>query len=62
MPKAITRFVQDQRGAAAVEYSIVVAAIAVGLFSVISELSGTLRQIYETISSGVASIAGGLSG
>jgi len=58
MRKTITSFIRDERGAAIVEYSILLAAIALGVLSATNALGQELGNIYHTISSGIASIGG----
>lgn len=57
MRKAITTFIGDKKGSAALEYSLLTAALAIGILSAISSLGDTLSSIYQTIISGLMTIS-----
>ena len=59
MQKAIKRFAIDSRGSALIEYSLLAGSIAIVLLSAITTLSNELAVMYQTIISGIASIAAG---
>lgn len=61
MRKAIIIFLADKKGSAALEYSLVVAALAIGILTTISSLGDVLGNLYQTIVSGLAAIAGFLT-
>ena len=61
MQKAIHQLIEDEWGAAALEYSLVVAALAIGVLAAISSLSDTLIFLYQTITSGLGAILGFLA-
>lgn len=56
MPNAISQFLHGSRGAAMLEYSLVMAAIALGLISAIVMLGETLGAIFQTVISAAASM------
>jgi pilus assembly protein Flp/PilA len=57
MRERLTAFMQDERGAALIEYSLVAALIALGMLATLADLGATLGQLYETIRLGLASVA-----
>jgi Flp pilus assembly pilin Flp len=58
MRKAVTHFLADERGSAMLEYSLIMAAMAVCVISAVSALGETLGGLYQTILAGVVSIGG----
>lgn len=58
MPTLILRFLTDDRGSAAIEYSILLAGVAVGVIAASSALGQSLGEIYQTVIDGIASVAG----
>jgi Flp pilus assembly pilin Flp len=58
MPKVISRFLDDTGGSAAVEYSLVIGALTMGVIAGILSLGQALSGIYQTIASGLVSIGG----
>jgi Flp pilus assembly pilin Flp len=62
MRKIINTFLSDERGNAALEYALVLAAVGLGLITAVSALSETLGEIYQTITAGLATIGGGSPG
>ena len=59
MRKAIIHLWADQTGSAALEYSLVAGAIALGVIAAIVSLGESLGGVYQTIVSGIASMNGG---
>jgi len=49
MKEMITRFIRDQSGLSAVEYGLLAAGIAVGLYSVIHDIGTDLHAIYTSV-------------
>lgn len=58
MRKAIIHFWADTNGSAAIEYSLLAGALALGLIAAIVSFTETLSGLYQTIISGIASIGG----
>ena len=58
MRKAIIDFWADTSGSAAIEYSLLAGALALGIIAAIASFTETLGGLYQTIISGVASIGG----
>jgi len=58
----ISRFLSDGRGSAMIEYSLIAAAVAIGILSALSSLGETLGGLYQTILSGLVSIGGSGAG
>ena len=56
MRNAVIRFFSDRRGAAMLEYSLVMGAIAVCVVSAVSGLGDALGEMYRTILTGVTAI------
>lgn len=46
----ITRFVEDESGATAIEYGLIAALIAVGIIVAASTLGGSLSHLFNRIS------------
>jgi Flp pilus assembly pilin Flp len=59
MRKAIIHFWADTSGSAALEYSLVAGALALGIIAAIVSLGETLGAVYQTIIAGIASMNGG---
>ena len=59
MRKAIIHFWADMSGTAALEYSLVAGAVALGIIAAIASLGESLGAVYQTIVSGIASMNGG---
>ena len=49
MSKFVSRFMNDESGATAIEYGLIVALIAVVIISAVSILGGKLNTAFETI-------------
>jgi len=56
MRKAIIDFSANTSGSAALEYSLVAGAVALGVIAAIVSLGESLGAIYQTIASGIASM------
>lgn len=57
MRRVIARFATDREGSAAIEYSLVIACIALGILAALLSLGSELQQIYAGIMSGLASLS-----
>jgi pilus assembly protein Flp/PilA len=47
MSKFVTRFMNDESGATAIEYGLIVALIAVVIASIVTTLGGTLKATFQ---------------
>ena len=56
MKKLWKRFWKDTKGQDLVEYALLVAAIALGMIASIRGIATALSSVYDSISSGLASI------
>jgi pilus assembly protein Flp/PilA len=55
IPLAVCRrFMADESGLSAVEYGLLAAGIAVGLYTIISGIGGSLRDIFTSVGNDVA--------
>jgi Flp pilus assembly pilin Flp len=57
MRRVIPRLLSNANGNAAIEYSLIVAGVAMGLIMCVTALSEQLQDIYAAILSGVASLS-----
>jgi pilus assembly protein Flp/PilA len=48
--KILKRFLKDESGLSAVEYGLLAAGIAIGLYAIISGMGTALRAIYTSVS------------
>jgi len=56
--KNLTRkFIADESGLSAVEYGLLAAGIAVGLWTIISQMGTDLRAIYTSVKTDIAGAA-----
>lgn len=59
MPRKINtllrNFLKDESGLSAVEYGLLAAGIAVGLFTLISDIGSSLEDIYTSVGTDLAS-------
>jgi pilus assembly protein Flp/PilA len=55
----IRRFATDETGLAAIEYGLLAAGIAIGLWSIISGISTDLQTIFTHLATDVTAAAGG---
>ena len=53
MSKFVSRFMNDESGATAIEYGLIVALIAVVIISAVTTLGGKLNTAFKTISDGL---------
>ena len=53
------RFIVDESGLSAVEYGLLAAGIAVGLWTLIQGMGSSLRTIYTTVQGNLSTAAGG---
>jgi pilus assembly protein Flp/PilA len=51
---ACRRFITDDSGLSAVEYGLLAAGIAVGLYTIISGIGSSLRDIFTSVGNDVA--------
>jgi Flp pilus assembly pilin Flp len=58
MRRAFNRFAANAEGSAAIEYSLIVAGIALGMLMALLSFSDQLQGIYAGIEAGVASLSG----
>lgn len=54
----ITRFAEDESGLSAVEYGLLAAGIAVGLWALISSMGSSLHTIYTNVQGDLSTAAG----
>jgi Flp pilus assembly pilin Flp len=57
MRRVIARFAAGREGSAAIEYSLIVGCVALGILAALMSLSSELQQIYADIASGLASLS-----
>ena len=57
MHRVIARFAAGREGSAAIEYSLIVGCLALGILAALMSFSSELQQIFEGIASGVASLS-----
>lgn len=62
MPKAICQFLTATEGSAMLEYSLVMAAVALGVISAVTSLGEILGGIFQTIIAAIASMSGTAAG
>ena len=56
MSKLVTRFAQDQSGATAIEYGLIVALIAVVIITAVATLGTKLNNAFTAINTGLGNI------
>ena len=54
MRNFVTRFVEDESGATAIEYGLIAAGISVAIIAVVNSLGSQLKTTFTTISSQLA--------
>ncbi|MGN6150180.1 MAG: Flp family type IVb pilin [Rhizomicrobium sp.] len=54
LTKRFASMLKDESGLSAVEYGLLAAGIAVGLFTIISGIGSSLRSIYSSVSSNLS--------
>jgi pilus assembly protein Flp/PilA len=47
--KRIKRFLKDEEGATAVEYGLIIAAIAAGIITVVYSIGGKIKTAFQTV-------------
>ena len=57
MRRAFDRFAANADGSAAIEYSVIVAGIALGVLMAVLSFADELHAIYASIEAGVASLS-----
>jgi Flp pilus assembly pilin Flp len=57
MRRVIARFAADEQGSAAIEYSLILASIALGILAVLLSFGGELQQIYAGIAAGLNTLS-----
>lgn len=57
MIKIMRRFIEDERGATAVEYGLLAALVSLAAGGVVMQLGNIVRLIYEFVLGGVSSAA-----
>jgi pilus assembly protein Flp/PilA len=55
--KKLRAFVRDESGLSAVEYGLLAAGIAVGLWSLIHDIGSSLHSIYSSVKTDIAGAA-----
>jgi pilus assembly protein Flp/PilA len=51
MIRLVTRFIQDENGATAIEYGLIVALISVVIITAVSSVGNSLKSKFNTINS-----------
>lgn len=51
MTKFISKFINDESGATAIEYGLIAALIAVVIISAVTALGGNLKESFNTVAS-----------
>lgn len=59
MSAYLKRFLQDERGATAIEYGLIAALISVAVIGILSQLGGSLEATFQSINNGLSSATGG---
>jgi pilus assembly protein Flp/PilA len=49
MRTSITRFIQDESGATAIEYGLIAAGISVAIISIVFAIGSTLANLFQSI-------------
>lgn len=62
MQKSLTKLIADTQGSTSLEYSLLAAALAIGVLPAITSLGDVLGGIYQNIVSGLGIITGFLAG
>jgi pilus assembly protein Flp/PilA len=58
MKNFFMRFVNDESGVTAIEYSLIAALISVAIIAILIQLGGSLVQIFTSIANALAAAAG----
>jgi pilus assembly protein Flp/PilA len=59
MKNLLFRFVKDESGVTAIEYGLIAALVSVAILAILTQLGGSLVQIFTTIANALATAAGG---
>ena len=59
MTALIKKFVTDETGATAIEYALIASGIALAIIAGISATSGSINNMYSTVTSTVTTTVGG---
>lgn len=59
MSAYLKRFLQDERGATAIEYGLIAALISVAIIGILSQLGGSLESTFQSINTGLSTATGG---
>jgi pilus assembly protein Flp/PilA len=59
MKNLMLRFVKDESGVTAIEYGLIAALVSVAILAILTQLGGSLVQIFTTIANALATAAGG---
>jgi pilus assembly protein Flp/PilA len=59
MKNLVLRFVKDESGVTAIEYGLIAALVSVAILAILTQLGGSLVQIFTTIANALATAAGG---
>jgi pilus assembly protein Flp/PilA len=58
MKNMLSRFVKDEAGVTAIEYGLIAALVSVAILAILTQLGGSLVQIFTTIANALATAAG----
>ena len=56
MKKLVTQFLQEEKGATAIEYGLIAGLIAVAIIAVVTDIGADLARIFGVIQTKLASI------
>ncbi len=59
MRRILLKFLQDEKAATAIEYSMILALIVLALIAALQVLGGSMDDMYNYVSSGVTGSLGG---
>jgi pilus assembly protein Flp/PilA len=59
MKSLLLRFVKDVAGVTAIEYGLIAALVSVAILAILTQLGGSLVQIFTTITNALATASGG---
>lgn len=62
MTKFVSRFMNDESGATAIEYGLIAALIAVVIIGAVTTLGGTIRDKFQAVTDGMNGAGGGGEG
>jgi pilus assembly protein Flp/PilA len=55
--KRLARFLEDEKGATAIEYALLGAGISLAIITAVTLLGGAVADLYQSIATGVGSVA-----